>query len=80
MLFRFVTTELATDIVITVGDVKFYLHKVQAHSSTCSLLSLNTTKLRFKPAVSDVFSLHSVEKKYLDIGTLDTCFISISDG
>jgi hypothetical protein len=35
MLFRFVTTELATDIVITVGDVKFYLHKVQAQSSSC---------------------------------------------
>jgi hypothetical protein len=31
MLFRFVTTELATDIVITVGDVKFYLHKVQGY-------------------------------------------------
>jgi hypothetical protein len=28
---RFVTTELATDIVITVGDVKFYLHKVQGY-------------------------------------------------
>ncbi|KAF8776740.1 hypothetical protein HU200_003475 [Digitaria exilis] len=27
MLFRFVSTELATDIVITVGDIKFYLHK-----------------------------------------------------
>jgi hypothetical protein len=27
-LFRFVTTDLATDIVMTVGDVKFYLHKV----------------------------------------------------
>lgn len=25
---RFVATELATDIVINVGDVKFYLHKV----------------------------------------------------
>jgi hypothetical protein len=28
MLFRFVATELATDIVISIGDVKFYLHKV----------------------------------------------------
>lgn len=26
---RFVATELATDIVINVGDVKFYLHKVR---------------------------------------------------
>nr|AGT16795.1 calcium-dependent protein kinase [Saccharum hybrid cultivar R570] len=26
---RFVTTELATDIVITIGDVKFYCHKNQ---------------------------------------------------
>uniref|UniRef100_A0A453HE51 Uncharacterized protein n=1 Tax=Aegilops tauschii subsp. strangulata TaxID=200361 RepID=A0A453HE51_AEGTS len=25
---RFVATELATDIVISIGDVKFYLHKV----------------------------------------------------
>lgn len=27
-LFRYVATELAMDIVINVGDVKFYLHKV----------------------------------------------------
>lgn len=26
--FRYVVTELATDIVVNVGDVKFYLHKV----------------------------------------------------
>lgn len=25
---RYVATELATDIVVNVGDVKFYLHKV----------------------------------------------------
>ena len=28
---RYVATELATDIVINVGDVKFYLHKVCTH-------------------------------------------------
>lgn len=28
-VFRYVATELATDMVIVVGDVKFYLHKVQ---------------------------------------------------
>lgn len=27
-MFRYVATELATDIVVNVGDVKFYLHKV----------------------------------------------------
>ena len=26
--FRYVATELATDIAVNVGDVKFYLHKV----------------------------------------------------
>lgn len=26
---RYVATELATDIVVNVGDVKFYLHKVR---------------------------------------------------
>lgn len=26
--YRYVATELATDIVVNVGDVKFYLHKV----------------------------------------------------
>lgn len=26
--FRYVATELATDMVISVGDVKFYVHKV----------------------------------------------------
>lgn len=25
---RYVATELATDLVVNVGDVKFYLHKV----------------------------------------------------
>lgn len=28
-IFRYVATELATDMVIAVGDVKFYLHKVR---------------------------------------------------
>lgn len=27
-IFRYVAAELATDMVINVGDVKFYLHKV----------------------------------------------------
>jgi hypothetical protein len=26
---RYVASELATDIILIVGDVKFYLHKVQ---------------------------------------------------
>ncbi|KAL6013123.1 hypothetical protein ACLOJK_003615 [Asimina triloba] len=30
----YVATELATDVVINVGDTKFYLHKVKASSST----------------------------------------------
>jgi hypothetical protein len=34
-VLRCVATELATDILITVGDVKFYLHKVQIHFSFC---------------------------------------------
>lgn len=28
---RYVATELATDIVVNVGNVKFYLHKVRFH-------------------------------------------------
>lgn len=28
-ILRYVATELATDMVIAVGDVKFYLHKVR---------------------------------------------------
>lgn len=28
---RYVATELATDIAVNVGDVKFYLHKVCRH-------------------------------------------------
>uniref|UniRef100_K3Z4L1 NPH3 domain-containing protein n=1 Tax=Setaria italica TaxID=4555 RepID=K3Z4L1_SETIT len=40
MLFRFVTTELATDIVITVGDVKFYLHKFPLLSKSSRLQTL----------------------------------------
>ncbi|KAL6847292.1 hypothetical protein ACP4OV_023145 [Aristida adscensionis] len=39
-LFRFVTTELATDIVITVGDVKFYLHKFPLLSKSSRLQTL----------------------------------------
>jgi hypothetical protein len=36
---RSVATELAVDIVVTVGDVKFYLHKVPpAQSSTSTFL------------------------------------------
>ncbi|CAN6348252.1 unnamed protein product [Urochloa humidicola] len=37
---RFVTTELATDIVITVGDVKFYLHKFPLLSKSSRLQTL----------------------------------------
>ncbi|KAG2621746.1 BTB/POZ domain-containing protein NPY4-like [Panicum virgatum] len=37
---RFVTTELATDIVITVGDVKFYLHKFPLLSKSSCLQTL----------------------------------------
>jgi hypothetical protein len=39
-LLRFVSTELATDIVITVGDVKFYLHKVQIHFPFCPCVQM----------------------------------------
>lgn len=28
-MFRYVATDLATDMIIRVGDIKFYLHKVQ---------------------------------------------------
>ncbi|GJN35317.1 hypothetical protein PR202_gb24072 [Eleusine coracana subsp. coracana] len=37
---RFVTTDLATDIVITVGDVKFYLHKFPLLSKSSRLQTL----------------------------------------
>ncbi|KAJ1266045.1 hypothetical protein BS78_08G121000 [Paspalum vaginatum] len=37
---RFVTTELATDIVITVGDAKFYLHKFPLLSKSSRLQTL----------------------------------------
>ncbi|KAG8049104.1 hypothetical protein GUJ93_ZPchr0009g1350 [Zizania palustris] len=37
---RFVATELATDIVITVGDVKFYLHKFPLLCKSCRLQTL----------------------------------------
>ncbi|XP_037432619.1 BTB/POZ domain-containing protein NPY4-like [Triticum dicoccoides] len=37
---RFVATELATDIVITVGDVKFYLHKFPLLSKSSRLQTL----------------------------------------
>nr|CAB3466321.1 unnamed protein product [Digitaria exilis] len=40
MLLRFVSTELATDIVITVGDVKFYLHKFPLLSKSSRLQTL----------------------------------------
>nr|CAB3462467.1 unnamed protein product [Digitaria exilis] len=40
MLFRFVSTELATDIVITVGDIKFYLHKFPLLSKSSRLQTL----------------------------------------
>lgn len=59
MLFRFVSTELATDIVITVGDVKFYLHKVHRLNL---LLAQSLTKLRFKPSVSNAISCNLLEK------------------
>lgn len=32
-MFRYVANELATDITVTVGDTKFYLHKVCIFSS-----------------------------------------------
>uniref|UniRef100_A0A453HES4 Coleoptile phototropism protein 1 n=1 Tax=Aegilops tauschii subsp. strangulata TaxID=200361 RepID=A0A453HES4_AEGTS len=40
MLFRFVATELATDIVISIGDVKFYLHKFPLLSKSSRLQRL----------------------------------------
>lgn len=33
IVHRYVAAELATDIVINVGEVKFYLHKVRAEDS-----------------------------------------------
>ncbi|KAH7673508.1 BTB/POZ domain-containing protein NPY2 protein [Dioscorea alata] len=40
---RFVATELATDIVVTVGDVKFYLHKFPLLSKSGHLKRLMST-------------------------------------
>jgi len=40
MLFRFVATELATDIVISIGDIKFYLHKFPLLSKSSRLQRL----------------------------------------
>ncbi|KAL8510246.1 hypothetical protein ACS0TY_017162 [Phlomoides rotata] len=37
---RYVATDLATDIVINVGDVKFYLHKFPLLSKSCHLQKL----------------------------------------
>ncbi|KAL8476945.1 hypothetical protein ACS0TY_029300 [Phlomoides rotata] len=38
---RYVATDLATDIVINVGDVKFYLHKFPLLSKSCHLQKLD---------------------------------------
>jgi len=32
-VYRYVATELATDVVVIVGDVKFHLHKVRVMNS-----------------------------------------------
>ncbi|KAJ6812839.1 BTB/POZ domain-containing protein NPY2-like [Iris pallida] len=40
---RFVATELATDIIVNVGDVKFYLHKFPLLSKSSLLQKLVTT-------------------------------------
>lgn len=40
VFFRFVATELATDIVIIVGEVKFYLHKVHTNSTILQVYCL----------------------------------------
>ncbi|KAL8472932.1 hypothetical protein ACS0TY_029956 [Phlomoides rotata] len=41
LYFRYVATDLATDIVINVGDVKFYLHKFPLLSKSCHLQKLD---------------------------------------
>ncbi|ONK60008.1 uncharacterized protein A4U43_C08F13240 [Asparagus officinalis] len=40
---RFVTTELATDVIVNVGDVKFYLHKFPLLSKSARLQQLATS-------------------------------------
>ncbi|OEL36228.1 BTB/POZ domain-containing protein NPY2 [Dichanthelium oligosanthes] len=42
----FVTTELATDIVITVGDIKFYLHKMSCFKYTQFPLLSKSSRLQ----------------------------------
>ncbi|KAK9286464.1 hypothetical protein L1049_014861 [Liquidambar formosana] len=41
--FRYVATELASDIIVNVGDVKFYLHKFPLLSKSARLQKLVTT-------------------------------------
>ncbi|KAA8545781.1 hypothetical protein F0562_020768 [Nyssa sinensis] len=41
--FRYVATELATDIIVNVGDVKFYLHKFPLLSKSAHLQKLVAT-------------------------------------
>ncbi|MBA0876072.1 hypothetical protein Goshw_027669 [Gossypium schwendimanii] len=43
LMFRYVATELATDIVVNVGDVKFYCHKFPLLSKSARLQKLVAT-------------------------------------
>lgn len=40
-VYRYVATELATDVVVNVGDVKFFLHKVKFNLYFQELIGTN---------------------------------------
>lgn len=55
-IFRYVAAELATDMVINVGDVKFYLHKVSnlSHSIFVSCFLNENSKYTNRSTFSSV--------------------------
>lgn len=42
---RYVASELASDIIISIGDIKFYLHKVCPNPVTISGFQLRISKI-----------------------------------
>lgn len=57
LFFRYVATELATDIVVSVGDVKFYLHKFPLLSKSFHLQKLVSST---SDETSDEIDVHDI--------------------
>ncbi|KAG2704707.1 hypothetical protein I3760_05G016700 [Carya illinoinensis] len=60
---RYVASELATDIILIVGDVKFYLHKFPLLSRSGRLQKLVTTK----EDVTDEVHISDIPAEYLEM-------------